>query len=93
MYKLLMLFLCVCWGMTGVAQLRKVVTGAVQDSIRHDPVPGVKVTVWPDTSSVQTNQYGLFRIEVLTAAPTWFSNAPDMRAKLCPSSMTACSSN
>lgn len=50
--------------MIGVAQQRKVVTGAVQDSLRHDPVMGVKVTVWPDTVSVLTNQYGLFRIEV-----------------------------
>ncbi|WP_126247547.1 vWA domain-containing protein [Chitinophaga rhizosphaerae] len=64
MYKLLMLFLCASWSMIGVAQQRKVVTGAVQDSLRHDPVSGVKVTVWPDTASVQTNQYGLFRIEV-----------------------------
>lgn len=64
MYKLLLLFLCVCWGTTGAAQQRKVVTGAVQDSLRHDPVKGVRVTVWPDTASVQTNQYGLFRIEV-----------------------------
>lgn len=64
MHKLIILLLCASWSMMGVAQQRKVVTGAVQDSIRHDPVPGVRVTVWPDTASVLTNQYGLFRIEI-----------------------------
>lgn len=38
------------------------VTGAVEDSITHNPLPGVTVSVMNDTVKVITNKYGLFRI-------------------------------
>ncbi len=40
------------------------VTGAVEDSISHNPLPGVLISVINDTAKVATNQYGLFRIAV-----------------------------
>jgi Ca-activated chloride channel family protein len=40
------------------------ISGAVEDSISHNPLPGVIVTVNHDTAKVITNQYGLFRIAV-----------------------------
>lgn len=84
MYKLLMMFLCASWSMIGVAQQRKVVTGAVQDSIRHDPVKGVRVTAWPDTVSVQTNQYGLFRLEVPGSSTHLVFDHPGYARKFVP---------
>ncbi|RFM34227.1 YfbK domain-containing protein [Chitinophaga silvisoli] len=40
------------------------ITGAVEDSISHNPLPGVLISVINDTAKVATNQYGLFRIAV-----------------------------
>lgn len=40
------------------------ITGAVEDSVSHNPLPGVLVTVVNDSARVLTNQYGLFRIAV-----------------------------
>lgn len=40
------------------------ITGAVEDSISHNPLPGVLISVINDTAKVTTNQYGLFRIAV-----------------------------
>jgi Ca-activated chloride channel family protein len=40
------------------------VTGAVEDSITHNPLPGVTVSVMNDTVKVVTNSYGLFRIVI-----------------------------
>ncbi|SFD11436.1 Ca-activated chloride channel family protein [Chitinophaga sp. CF118] len=40
------------------------ITGAVEDSISHNPLSGVIVEVINDTIKVTTNQYGLFRIAV-----------------------------
>ncbi|TWI90700.1 YfbK domain-containing protein [Chitinophaga japonensis] len=40
------------------------VTGAVEDSITHNPLPGVTVSVMNDTVKVLTNSYGLFRIVI-----------------------------
>ncbi|MBP1651280.1 MAG: hypothetical protein H6Q26_1437 [Bacteroidetes bacterium] len=40
------------------------ITGAVEDSISHNPLPGVLISVINDTVKVATNQYGLFRIAV-----------------------------
>jgi Ca-activated chloride channel family protein len=40
------------------------ITGAVEDSISHNPLSGVSVEVINDTVKVTTNQYGLFRISV-----------------------------
>ncbi|ACU64308.1 YfbK domain-containing protein [Chitinophaga pinensis] len=40
------------------------ISGAVEDSISHNPLAGVIVTVVNDTARVITNQYGLFRIAV-----------------------------
>jgi Ca-activated chloride channel family protein len=40
------------------------ITGAVEDSISHNPLSGVSVEVINDTAKVTTNQYGLFRIAI-----------------------------
>lgn len=40
------------------------ITGAVEDSISHNPLAGVIVEVMNDTAKATTNQYGLFRIPV-----------------------------
>ena len=40
------------------------ITGAVEDSISHNPLSGVSVEVINDTAKVMTNQYGLFRIPI-----------------------------
>lgn len=40
------------------------ITGAVEDSISHNPLSGVFVEVINDTAKAVTNQYGLFRIPV-----------------------------
>jgi len=40
------------------------ISGAVEDSISHNPLAGVIVTVVNDTARAITNQYGLFRIAV-----------------------------
>jgi len=40
------------------------ISGAVEDSLSHNPLPGVVVTIINDTAKVITNQYGLFRIAV-----------------------------
>jgi Ca-activated chloride channel family protein len=46
------------------AQQRSWVTGAVQDSVSHQPVRDVKISILGDTVHVRTNQYGLFRIDL-----------------------------
>ena len=40
------------------------ISGAVEDSISHNPLSGVIITLVNDTATVITNQYGLFRIAV-----------------------------
>lgn len=40
------------------------ITGAVEDSISHNPLSGVIVEVINDTAKTMTNQYGLFRIPI-----------------------------
>lgn len=40
------------------------ISGAVEDSISHNPLSGVSVEVINDTAKVMTNQYGLFRIQI-----------------------------
>ncbi|MBW8685409.1 YfbK domain-containing protein [Chitinophaga rhizophila] len=40
------------------------ISGAVEDSISHNPVAGVSIAIANDTTNCTTNQYGLFRIEV-----------------------------
>ena len=59
-----MLLICIGWGMMAGAQQRSWVTGAVQDSVSHQPVRDVKISILGDTVHVRTNQYGLFRIDL-----------------------------
>ncbi|PUZ29273.1 hypothetical protein DCC81_07370 [Chitinophaga parva] len=40
------------------------ITGAVEDSVNHNPLPGIVVTAMQDTAHTMTNQFGLFRIAV-----------------------------
>ncbi len=59
-----MLLICMGCSMMAGAQQRSWVTGAVQDSVSHQPVQGVRISVPGDTGYVKTNQYGLFRIDL-----------------------------
>lgn len=64
MQELLLLFLGLLSFIPAGAQATWV-TGAVEDSITHNPLPGVTVSVMNDTSAkVITNTYGLFRITI-----------------------------
>ncbi|PWV47519.1 von Willebrand factor type A domain-containing protein [Chitinophaga sp. S165] len=63
MQRLLMLLVSLIILVPGRAQ-KIWISGAVEDSISHNPLPGVIVTVNHDTAKVITNQYGLFRIAV-----------------------------
>lgn len=63
MQRLLMLLASLIILVPGRAQ-KIWISGAVEDSISHNPLPGVIVTVNHDTAKVITNQYGLFRIAV-----------------------------
>lgn len=63
MQRLLMLLASLIILVPGRAQ-QIWISGAVEDSISHSPLPGVIVTVNNDTAKVVTNQYGLFRIAV-----------------------------
>ncbi|HEY0272425.1 MAG TPA: von Willebrand factor type A domain-containing protein, partial [Chitinophaga sp.] len=40
------------------------ITGAVEDSVDHHPLPGIMVSAVQDTAGVTTNTFGLFRISV-----------------------------
>lgn len=63
MQRLLMLLCSLIILVPGSAQ-QIWITGAVEDSISHNPLAGVTITVINDTAKVITNQYGLFRIAV-----------------------------
>ncbi|PUZ27409.1 Ca-activated chloride channel family protein [Chitinophaga costaii] len=40
------------------------ITGAVEDSVNHQPLPGIAVSAVQDTALVVTNAFGLFRIYI-----------------------------
>lgn len=63
MQRLLMLLASLIILVPGSAQ-KIWISGAVEDSISRNPLPGVIVTVINDTAKSITNQYGLFRIAV-----------------------------
>lgn len=84
MHKFLMLLFWVCGSMMSVAQQRGWVTGAVQDSISHNPVQGVKISIYKDTLSVRTNQYGLFRIDLPAKSTHLVFEHPGYRTKIVP---------
>jgi Ca-activated chloride channel homolog len=63
MERLLML-LCSLIILVPVTAQKIWITGAVEDSISHNPLSGVSVEVLNDTAKTTTNQYGLFRIPV-----------------------------
>ncbi|TWW02027.1 von Willebrand factor type A domain-containing protein [Chitinophaga pinensis] len=63
MQRLLTLFVSLIILVPGSAQ-KIWISGAVEDSISHNPLAGVIITVVNDTATVITNQYGLFRIAV-----------------------------
>lgn len=63
MQRLLMLLVSLIILVPGSAQ-KIWISGAVEDSISRNPLPGVIVTVINDTAKCITNQYGLFRIAV-----------------------------
>ncbi|KAA2240489.1 DUF3520 domain-containing protein [Chitinophaga agrisoli] len=63
MRVLLVLLFCILSTVPAGAQT-KWVSGAVEDSITHNPLPGVTVSVINDTVRVTTNNYGLFRIVI-----------------------------
>lgn len=62
----LLLLLCSLIILVPASAQKKWITGAVEDSISHNPLPEVVVTVVNDTAKAITNQYGLFRIAVLS---------------------------
>lgn len=64
-FLLLLLF----WG-GGLQAQTTWLSGAVEDSISHRPVPGVLVKVMDDTVGVVTNAFGLFRIVIPRATAT-----------------------
>lgn len=79
MRELLALLFCILSTLPAGAQTIWV-TGAVEDSITHNPLPGVTVSVMNDTAKVVTNSYGLFRIiippggtQLLFEHPRYFS--------------------
>lgn len=63
MRELLALLFCILSTVPAGAQTTWV-TGAVEDSITHNPLPGVTVSVVKDTVKVVSNSYGLFRIVI-----------------------------
>ncbi|SEV98082.1 Ca-activated chloride channel family protein [Chitinophaga sp. YR573] len=63
MQRLFLLLVSLIFLVPAIAQ-KIWITGAVEDSISHNPLPGVTVEVINDTAKVTTNQYGLFRIPV-----------------------------
>jgi Ca-activated chloride channel homolog len=63
MQRLLLLFASFLFLIPAKAQ-QLWITGAVEDSLSHNPLPGVIVTVINDTAKTVTNQYGLFRLVV-----------------------------
>ncbi|ASZ14646.1 von Willebrand factor type A domain-containing protein [Chitinophaga pendula] len=63
MQHLLILFVLL-WASVGAHAQTVWVTGAVEDSISHQPLPGVEIHVAEDTTKTTTNRYGLFRIVV-----------------------------
>lgn len=46
----------------------KWITGAVEDSVTHNPLPGIIVSALQDTAKTTTNTFGLFRIAVPVGA-------------------------
>jgi Ca-activated chloride channel homolog len=63
MRRLLLLLASLIFLVPGSAQ-KIWISGAVEDSISHNPLSGVIVTIINDTAKSITNQYGLFRIAV-----------------------------
>ncbi len=85
MHKLLMLLCWLCGSMMATAQRQRgSVSGAVQDSITHNPVAAVKVSVLKDTVKVMTNQYGLFRIDVPVGSTHLVFEKDGYRTKTVP---------
>lgn len=86
MHKILMLLICVCWSMMAGAQQkqRSWVTGAVQDSVNHQPVQGVKISILGDTVYAKTNQYGLFRIDLPVGSTHLVFEHPGYSRKIVP---------
>jgi len=73
--RVLLALLCILSAVPAGAQTTWV-TGAVEDSITHNPLPGVTVSVMNDTVKVATNKYGLFRIVIPPGGTTLLFEHP-----------------
>ncbi|MET7001258.1 YfbK domain-containing protein [Chitinophaga defluvii] len=60
------------------------VTGAVEDSITHNPLPGVAICVAGDTAKTVTNNYGLFKIAIPPGSTHLQFRHPRYSAKTVP---------
>lgn len=78
MQHLLILFVLL-WASVGAHAQTVWVTGAVEDSITHQPLPGVEIQVAEDTTKTTTNRYGLFRIVVPAGSTHLLFTLPEYR--------------